>query len=211
MSPVVPHAVFLACLFIGGYAEARERPVTAAVVHEAAIDGDRVRWDTRIFDCAEQGSLPRSLTTELPVERAGTTVRFRAPIVQKGPVEVVLFADPSLVFVPGEALSPHRTRHGFEVFRPDQAARDEVVRCLRDKGVRLPPAALIVGTNADMPPPTLEGMFVRRQEGARTVLAVSAVLLAAAVGASAVAWRRLVRRVRFEAAEAILKADLPDL
>jgi hypothetical protein len=108
-------------------------------------------------------------------------------------------------------MSPHRTPHGFEVFRPDRASRDEVVRCLRERGIRVPPAALIVGTSAETPTPRLEGQFVRRQEGARAVVAVSAALLGAAVAGLAVAWRRLSRRARIEAAEAILRADLPDV
>jgi hypothetical protein len=52
---------------------------------------------------------------------------------------------------------------------------------------------------------------VRRQEGASAVLGAAAALLAGAIGALVVAWRRLVRRVRLEAAEAILRADMPDL
>jgi hypothetical protein len=210
MSPVVPHAVFLACLYTASYAEARARLADVAV-HEAAIEGDVVRWNTRVFDCQEPRRAPEKRTTVLPIERTGTTVRFRAPLVEKGPVQVVLLADPGLVFVPSERLVPHRTRHGFEVFRPDHELRDEALSCLREQGIVVPPAALLVGTKEETPLPPLEGRFVRKQEGARAVLAVSAALLAAAFGGLAVAWRRLARRVRFEAAEAILKADLPDL
>jgi len=68
-----------------------------------------------------------------------------------------------------------------------------------------------VATRPRTPTLPLEGRLVRWQEGARTVLGVSAALLAGAIGALAVAWRRLERRVRLEAAEAILRADMPDL
>jgi len=208
MSPVVPHAVFLAGLFVGGSRWIPERPVLSAFVHEATLEGETVRWDTRAFDCVMHGE-PRHQTTILPLERTGTTVRLRPPVVQNEAVQVVLLRHPDLVFVPVDELSPHRTRHGFEVFRPDEASRDEVVRCLRDQGVHLPPTALIVGPKT--PPLALEGRLVPPHEGAGAVLAVSAALLGAAVGGLAVAWRRLARRVRVEAAEAILRADLPDL
>jgi hypothetical protein len=90
-------------------------------------------------------------------------------------------------------------------------ARDHLVRCLREQGVHLSPSAILVGTEPTTPMPPLEGRLVGRQDGARAVLGVSAALLAAAVGALTVAWRRLSRRVRLEAAEAILRADIPDL
>src|SRR5262249_23625417 len=127
------------------------------------------------------------------------------------PVQVVLLGDPNLVFVPNEDLSPHRTHHGFEVFRPDQASRDETLACLRERGLRVPPTALLVGTRPDSRAPPLEGRLLRRQEGARAVLGVSAALLVGAVGGLVIAWRRLARRVRLEATEAILRADLADL
>jgi hypothetical protein len=181
------------------------------VLHEAAIGTDGVRWDTRVYDCGAPRADPRHVTSVLPIERAGTTVHFRPPPVQEAPVEVVIFEDPNLVFAPIEAMSPHRTRHGIEVFRPDHASRDELMRCLRDQGVHLPPAALLLGMTGQNAAPLLEGRFIPRQEAAHAVLGVSAVLLVAILVGLAVAWRRLARRARVEAAEAILRADLPGL
>jgi hypothetical protein len=211
MSPVVPPAVFLACLYIGGFAQARERNVSFAAEHEATLEGDHVRWETRVYDCGDPRVEPRRKWTVHPLERSGGRLRLEPPLLEDEPVQVVLLGDPNLVFVPNEELAPHRTRHGFEVFRPDHVARDRVVECLRERGVHLSPAALLVGTNPERPASTLEGRLVGRRDGARAVLGVSAALLAVAVGGLAVAWRRLSRRVRLEAAEAILRADIPDL
>jgi hypothetical protein len=211
MSPVVPPAVFLACLYIGGFAEARERNAAFAVEHEAMLEGDGVRWETRVYDCGDPRGEPRRRSTVLPLARSGTRLRLEPPFLEDEPVQVVLLGDPNLVFVPNEELAPHRTRHGFEVFRPDHVARDRVVQCLRERGLHLSPAALLVGTSPEKPTPPLEGRLAGRREGARAVLGVSAALLAVAVGGLAVAWRRLSRRVRLEAAEAILRTDMPEL
>jgi len=211
MTPVVPHAVFFACLFIAGVSEARGRTLAFAVEHEAVFEGDEVRWDTRIYGCDDGRQEPRHLKTVRPLERAGKSLRLEPPLIDGEPVQVVLLGDPNLVFVPNEASSPHRTRHGFEVFRPDRASRDEILRCLREQRGHVSPASLLVAKKPNIPTPPLEGRLVRRQEGARAVLGVSAALLVAAVGGLAVAWRRLARRVRLEAAEAILRADIPDL
>ncbi len=70
------------------------------------------------------------------------------------------------------------------------------------------PTALLVGQNRKTATLALEGRLVRRQAGARAGLGVAAALLAAFIGGLAVAWQRLRRRVRLEAAEAILKADM---
>lgn len=208
MNPVVPHVVFLACLFAGTVAEARE---SIAVEHEASFEGDFVRWETRRYDCDDSGAAPRRVTTLQSLERAGTSLRLDPPLVAGELVQVVTFADSNLVFVPSDGLPSRRTRHGFEVFRPDRASRERVVQCLRARGIQLAPAALLIGTSPDAPMPRLEGRLRPKQEDAPVVLAVSGALLAAFLAGLAVAWRRLVRRVRLEAAEAILKADMPDL
>jgi hypothetical protein len=210
MSPVVPHAVFLACLFTGSLAHAREPTVPFVADHLATFDGDEVRWKTRFLVCDDPVH-PYHRSSVSQLERAGDTVRLEAPFVDGPPIQVVRLADPNLVFVPNEALGAHRTRHGFELFRPDHEKREEALRCLRANGVHLAPSALIVATPPRTITPPLEGRLARRHEGARTVLGVSAALLAGALGALAVVWRRLERRVRLEAAEAILRADMPDL
>jgi hypothetical protein len=210
MSPVAPHAVFLACLFTGSVVHARGSPVPFVAEHEATIVGDEVRWNTRILVC-EDPPHPYHTSSVGRVERTGDTVRLEPPFVDGAPIQVVRLADPNLVFVPSEALGAHRTRHGFELFRPDHEERAQVLRCLREQGVDLPPSALLVAKPPGKSTPPLEGRLVRRQAGANAVLGVSAALLAGAIGALVVAWRRLGRRVRLEAAEAILRADMPDL
>jgi len=210
MSPVVPHAVFLVCLFTGSVVHARGSPVSIVVDHEATIVGDEVRWNTRYLVC-EDATQPHHASSVGRLERTGETVRLDPPFVDGAPIQVVRLTDPNLVFVPSEALGAHRTPHGFELFRPDHEEREQALRCLREQGVQLAPTALLVAQTRGKATPPLEGRLVRRQAGASAVLGVSAALLAGAIGALVVAWRRLGRRVRLEAAEAILRADMPDL
>jgi hypothetical protein len=184
----------------------------AATVHEATLIGDQVEWETRTFDCDAGG--PPSFRTSLvtPVERVGGAVRLAPPFVRREAVQAVSFRDRDLVFVPNEDLAPHRTRHGFEVLHPDHGATDGFVRCLQKHGIEPSSSMLLVAWPADRPdPPVLEGKFARKHEGERSLVAASAAVFVAGVFGLVLALRRLERRVRFEAAEAILRADMPDL
>src|SRR6185295_11035132 len=99
MSPIVPHAVFLACLFACGVARAREPAVPIIAEHEATFVGDEVRWNTRLVMCGDP-PFPYGRSTVEPVERTGETVRLHPPYVDDAPFQVVLLHDPNLVFLP---------------------------------------------------------------------------------------------------------------
>jgi hypothetical protein len=202
----------LACVLSAGSAMAQTSTPSFATVHEATLVGDEIEWRTRTVACGRDAPPLSSAMVVAPLDRRKEVVRLSPPLVRREVVQAVSFRDRDLVFVPNDDLAPHRTRHGFEVLRPDPAAAREAVRCLRDHGIVLAPSALLVSWPAGRPdPPVLEGTLVRRHDGTRALFAGTAALFVGGVFGALLAWRRLERRVRFEAAEAVLRADMPDL
>jgi hypothetical protein len=211
MSVVASLAILLVCLLSAGSACAGESAPSIAVLHEATFLDGQIRWDTRVFRCGTDDSDPSTLATKwVPFDSQAPTVRLAPPLLAGASVQVVTFREADRVFVPSSDAVPWRTRNGFEVLHPDPAARDEVIACLRQQHVHLAPTALLVNADSRFSQGGIAGAFVERFRGARALLGVGAAIFSAVLAALALFAHRLVRRTRLEAAERILRADMPD-
>jgi hypothetical protein len=203
-------AMILACLLSVRVARATGAVPPFAVVHEATVVDDTIRWDSRVFRCRPDGEpdVPALTTNVAPFD--ARNVRIAPPLIAGASVQVVTFRDPERVFVPSADAAAWRTRNGFEVLHPDRDAREGVVACLRQQGVRLPPTALLVNADSTFAERGIAGTFVERRRGVHALLVAASAIFAAALAALGALALRFRRRARVEAAERILRADMPD-
>jgi hypothetical protein len=204
----------------GGCAHEPGAPVLVRLAYPLPVGSELDRASDGAAVVLEQGRIaalslpcPRPgqtfVNVRLTTPRAGAGARslLTPPLLAEG-AQLVAFSDRDVWFRPGPEARPRYTRRSVELGTLAPGLAVETLARARAAGVPLTPATLIMLPNAQIVlRQGIEGRLEGRRSAYNVVLTSAALVSCGVIAGLWAAHRRLLRRGRLEAAQAMLRAD----